>query len=215
MAKGRPKRADTTSATRNRILSAAAQILSAKGYSETRLSDIADSAQVRAPAVYYYFASREELIAEVMAVGQRRLREHVESALAALPASTAPMDCISTAVQAHLQVELQLSEFATAVTRNLGQLPDDIRARLRDEGAEYIRLWRGLLEAALHAGEMRPDLDLRAARMLVMGALNWTTEWWDPCQGSLTAVVETAQSLVRHGLGFPAAHHGATDLNMC
>ncbi|MBK1787295.1 TetR family transcriptional regulator [Prauserella sp. ASG 168] len=192
---------DTPSATRDRILDAAARILSEKGYSATRLADIAQLAEVRAPALYYYFSSREELIAEVMAVGQRRLREHVESALAALPPGTAPMDRIDTAVQAHLQVELQLSDFATAVTRNLGQLPDDVRERLRSEGSEYIGLWRRLLEQARAAGLIRPDLDLRAARMLVMGALNWTPEWWNPRQGSLTDVIDTAKSLVRHGLG--------------
>lgn len=138
-----------SSKTRERILSAAAQVLSVKGYSETRLSDIAEIAELRAPAVYYYFASRDELISEVMAVGQHRLREHVESALSALPEDTEPMDRICVAVQAHLQVELELSDFATAVTRNLGQLPDEARSRLRAEGGEYITLWRQLLEQAL------------------------------------------------------------------
>jgi hypothetical protein len=39
------------------------------------------------------------------------------------------------------------------------------------------------------------------ARMLVLGALNWTTEWWNPRRGSLDSVVRTAKSLVRNGLG--------------
>jgi TetR/AcrR family transcriptional regulator, cholesterol catabolism regulator len=207
---GRNRKRDSepakSSATRERILAAAAKILSRKGYSETRLTDIAEIAELRAPAVYYYFASREALIAEVMAVGQRRLRDHVETALAALPADLDPMDRICTAVQAHLQVELQLSDFATAVTRNMGQLPDDVRGLLRQESGEYVMLWRGLLEAARAAGAVRNDLDLRAARMLIMGALNWTPEWWNPEQGSLAGVVATAQSLVRNGLGYPASH---------
>jgi len=40
-----------------------------------------------------------------------------------------------------------------------------------------------------------------AARMMVLGALNWAVEWWNPRRGSLDTVVRTAQSLVRHGLG--------------
>ncbi|MEE1764898.1 MULTISPECIES: TetR/AcrR family transcriptional regulator [unclassified Streptomyces] len=190
-------------ATRNRILAAAARTLSLKGYSATRLADIAERAGVRPPAVYYYFSSREELIAEVMAVGQLRLREHVETALAALPDDTPPMDRICAAVEAHLRVELDLSDFATAVSRNSGQLPEDIRARLRADSGAYFDLWRDLLARARAAGAIRNDIDLRAARMLVMGALNWTPEWWNPRQGSLTGVIRTAQSLVRHGLGVP------------
>ncbi|WP_405846669.1 TetR/AcrR family transcriptional regulator [Streptomyces sp. NBC_01518] len=192
-----------SAATRDRILAAAARVLSLKGYAATRLSDIADLAGVRTPAVYYYFPSREVLITEVMVVGQLRLREHVETELAALPVRTPPMDRICAAVEAHLQVELDLSDFATAVTRNSGQLPDEVRARLREESGAYLALWRDLLATAKAAGAIRDGLDLRVARMLVMGALNWTPEWWNPRQGSLTGVIRTAQSLVRHGLGAP------------
>lgn len=192
-----------SAATRERLLAAAADVLSIKGYSETRLSDIAEIAEVRAPAVYYYFDSRETLIAEVMEVGQRRLREHVETALSALPEDTEPMERICVAVRAHLEVELQLSNFATAVTRNMGQLPEEVRIRLRTEGGEYMILWRQLLEQAHSAGQVRSDLDLRASRQLLIGALNWMPEWWDPHQGSLNRVIETAQSLIRHGLGQP------------
>jgi hypothetical protein len=39
--------------------------------------------------------------------------------------------------------------------------------------------------------------------MLILGALNWAAEWWNPRRGSLDIVVRTAQSLVRHGLGIP------------
>jgi hypothetical protein len=38
--------------------------------------------------------------------------------------------------------------------------------------------------------------------MMVLGALNWAAEWWNPRRGSLDTVVRTAQSLVRHGLGY-------------
>ncbi|WP_081637029.1 TetR/AcrR family transcriptional regulator [Rhodococcus aetherivorans] len=188
-------------ATRERLLFAAAEVLSRKGYSETRLNDIAEVAGLRAPAMYYYFRSRHELIAEVMAVGQTRLREYVCAALEQLPANTSPIDKICAAVAAHLEVELELSHFAMAVTRNTGQLPDDIRTRLREESRAYSNLWRTLMEEADEAGQIRPDLDLRAARKLVIGALNWTPEWWRHSEGTLAELTSTAQSLVRNGIG--------------
>jgi hypothetical protein len=61
-------------------------------------------------------------------------------------------------------------------------------------------MWRKLLQDAGNAGLLRPDLDPMAARMMVLGALNWAAEWWNPRRGSLDTVVRTAQSLVRHGL---------------
>jgi hypothetical protein len=66
-------------------------------------------------------------------------------------------------------------------------------------------MWRKLLQDADNAGLLRPDLDPMAARMMVLGALNWAAEWWNPRRGSLDTVVRTAQSLVRNGLGLRQA----------
>lgn len=187
--------------TRERILFAAAEVLSNKGYSATRLNEIAATADLRAPAVYYYFSSRHELIAEVMAVGQARLREHVVAALADLSPETGPLDRLCAAAAAHLEVGLELSHFVTAVTRNTGQLPEDVRARLRDDSRAYSQLWRELIESAHDAGQIRDDLDRRAVVKLVMGALNSTPEWWQRSEGSLAQLISTVQSMLRHGLG--------------
>jgi TetR/AcrR family transcriptional regulator, cholesterol catabolism regulator len=193
--------ADSKSAyTRQRIMDAAAYVLSRKGYAGTRLSDVAEVAQVRAPAIYYYFSSREELIEEVMSAGSCDMRLYVTEVLAQLPADRTPMDRILAAVEAHLRHVLDLSDYATAATRNAGQVPEDIRERQREEEARYGSLWRKLIDDAVEAGELRPDLDPRVARMLVLGAVNWATEWWNPRRGSLQVVVRTAQSIVLHGL---------------
>ena len=61
------------------------------------------------------------------------------------------------------------------------------------EALGMLRTVMGYLAATDHVA--------MAARMLVLGALNWAAEWWNPRRGSLEAVVRTAQSLVRHGLG--------------
>src|SRR6266536_4955655 len=72
--------------------------------------------------------------------------------------------------------------------------------RYAAEASQYGDMWRKLLQDAENAGLLRPDLEPMAARMMVLGALNWAAEWWNPRRGSLDTVVRTAQSLVRHGL---------------
>lgn len=186
--------------TRERILDAAAHVLSRKGYAGTRLGDIADQAQLQAPAIYYYFPSREDLIEEVMWVGIQRLRRHVAEVLEALAPGAPPMDRIGAAVEAHLHIVLELSEFATAVIRNSGQIPEEMRTRQLAEEAAYGTLWQKLIRDADAAGDLRADLDPRIAHRLVIGALNWAAEWWNPRRDSLDTVVRTAQSLVLHGL---------------
>lgn len=198
--------ADSKSArTRQRILDAAAHVLSRKGYAGTRLTDVAEQAQVQAPAIYYYFPSREDLIEEVMWSGIAAMREHLHGVLAALPAGADPLERIDAAVEAHLRYCLEISDYTTASIRNAGQVPESIRVRYSAEAAKYGDTWRKLLQEARHAGLLRPGLDPVTARMMVLGALNWSAEWWNPRRGSLDIVVRTAQSLVRHGLAAPDA----------
>jgi len=186
--------------TRQRILDAAAHVLSRKGYAGTRLEDVASAAEVAAPAIYYYFASRDDLVEEVMWSGIARLREHVTGTLAALPPGAGPLDRIDAAVEAHLRYSLEISDYATASIRNAGQVPESIAIGPTAEASRYGDMWRALLRDADRAGLLRPDLDPVAARMMVLGALNWAAEWWNPRRGSIEVVVRTAQSLVRHGL---------------
>lgn len=186
--------------TRTRILDAAAHVLSVKGFAGTRLTDVAEYAQLQAPAIYYYFPSREDLIEEVMYAGISDMREHLQRTLDALPEGTPAMDKIMAAVESHLRHELELSDYTTASIRNSGQVPEHLQTRQKKEESAYGRIWQRLFTEAIADGDIRDDIDPRMARLLVMGALNWAAEWWNPSRGAVDAVVSTAQILVRTGL---------------
>ncbi len=166
--------------TRQRILDAAAHVLSRQGYAGTRLTDVAEAAEVQPPAIYYYFPSREDLIEEVMWSGIARMTDHVQAQLDALPLAATPMERIETAVEAHLRYQLEVSDFTAASIRNAGQIPEHIRLRYNAESSRYGDIWRKLVTDARDQGDLRPELEPRAARMLVLGALNWAAEWWNP-----------------------------------
>jgi TetR/AcrR family transcriptional regulator, cholesterol catabolism regulator len=157
-------------------------------------------AEIQAPAIYYYYASKDELIEEVMWAGIADMREHVVAALSQLPDGTPPLDRLLAAVEAHLRHALEISDYTTASIRNAGQVPASIRKRQILEERRYGKVWRRLINDLAEEGRLRPDLDLYIAQMLVLGALNWAVEWWNPRRGSLEAVVANAQSFIRHGV---------------
>lgn len=190
-------------------MDAAAHVLSTKGYAGLRLNDVAAQAELQAPAIYYYYPSRDDLIEEVMWVGIADMREHVITVLDGLPADVCALDRLLAAVEAHLRHELEISDYTTAAIRNAGQVPAAIRKRQLLEEQRYGEIWRRLINAIARSGALRADLDLYLAQMLVLGALNWAVEWWDPRRGSLDTVVANAQSFVRHGL----TERSVVDLN--
>lgn len=189
--------------TRRRILDAAAKVLSEQGYAGTRLVDVAEVAGVQAPAIYYYFASRDELIDEVLWTGVSTVHQYLEKTQADLPGDTEPMERLLAAVEAHLWCELEVSDYTVASIRNLGQVPDVLRSRSRDVERSYTRLWQELFDEARRAGALRPEADVNLSRLLLLGALNWAAEWWDPKQRSFDELVAAAQDMVRYGLGNP------------
>jgi TetR/AcrR family transcriptional regulator, cholesterol catabolism regulator len=200
-AAGDDKIAESKSAlTRARILDAAARVLSANGYAGLRLTDVAAEAEIQAPAIYYYYASRDALIEEVMWAGIADMREHVVAALDELPDGTPPLDRLLAAAESHLRHALEISDYTTASIRNAGQVPLAIRKRQVFEEERYGEVWRRLINDLARVGRLRPELDLYIAQMLVLGALNWAVEWWTPRRGSLETVVANAQSFIRHGI---------------
>lgn len=190
--------------TAARILDAAAHLLARRGYGGLRIHDVARTADVRPAAIYYYFASREELVEEVLWFGMARLRSHVEGILAALPAETSARDRLLRLVEEHLRYELAVSDYTQASIRNAGQVPPGIRERQRQEFRAYRDLWIGIVDRAAGAAGLAPDPDRRLEVMLVIGALNWAAEWWRPERGDLEAVVAQARIFVGNGL-LPAA----------
>src|ERR1043165_5897474 len=58
--------ADTSESTRERIIEAARQAFHDRGYAETSLQDIAERAHARGGSLYYFFKTKESLLAAVL-----------------------------------------------------------------------------------------------------------------------------------------------------
>lgn len=187
--------------SRLRILDAAAYVLSREGYAGTRLADIAKKADLKISTLYYYFESREELVLDVLLTGSKRVREHTEEAVAALSPTASPIDRLCTAVEAHLRYILEISHYSEATIRNTSQLPDHMRKTIAAEQALYGRFWQGLVDDAAGDEVCASGAERRALRLLIIGALNWTIEWWAPGRISVDDIVAMALTMTRRTLG--------------
>jgi AcrR family transcriptional regulator len=200
-----PRRERKSDKTRRRILDAAAEVMNRDGFAGARLADIAELAGVRVPGVYYYFESREAILEEVVMIGARVAMDNVTARLSALPPEATALDRICAAFGGHLEMVLKESAYTAAAMRTMGQLPSDIRERQLRQQRAYGELWHDLISAGTESGAIDPDLDPSAARMFLMGAVNWAPEWWKPERGSIEDAVATVELLVRNALSSSAA----------
>ena len=199
---GKPTKSELT---RQRILDAAASIFRSQGYSAARLSDIATAAGVQTGSMYYYFESREALVEEVLHLGIVVAWGHVKEAVDALPPTATPLDRLRAAIRAHTKVQLEITDYSSAHARIIGQVPSEVRRRNLVDQINYGEYWNGLLKDAVASGEVRDDLDLYVTRMLMFGALNWTSEWYRPRSGrSAEAIADQALAILLEGVKTPA-----------
>jgi AcrR family transcriptional regulator len=195
--------------TRQRILDAAAKVFREQGYAHARLSDIAEQAGIQTGSLYYHFDSRDDLVDEILRLGIETAWQHVRDALAELPAAT-PLERLAAAIRAHTTAVLEIGDYASAQARIVGQIPPEVRKRHMGDQRRYGEYWNELLEAAVAAGEIRPDIDLFVVRMLAFGAMNWTAEWYRPRAGtSADVIADQAVAFLLNGLT-PAARSSRT-----
>lgn len=187
--------------SRMRILDAAAQTFRRKGYAGTTLNEIAKAADMQAGSLFYHFGSKDELLEEVLDIGMRRVHEAVEDSQERLPPGAPHRERIRAAVEAHFATLLKHGDYTSANIRIFGQVPEDVQRRhlrLRDA---YAALWRRLLIKAQKAGALRGDVDLGLVRMLLMGALNWSVEWYQPGKKSIETMADHMCLMFFDGIG--------------
>lgn len=196
--------------TRKRILDAAAAELAESGYRSTSLTAIADRIGMQAASLYYHFSSKDELVLEVLRLGTQTVREAVADAVIALGDAPASDQALRVAIRAHLTAVLAQGSYTTANVRSYGQLPPHISAQHREEQRGYGGTWRKLVDRGMQDGTFRRDLDPRAARLLILGAMNWSIEWFDPDDDlGPDQLADQLADMVIDGLGTPRDHAGS------
>lgn len=195
--------------TRDRILLVAARMFRYGGFATTSLREIATEAGITAGSIYNHFASKEEILDEVLRLGIVNVAAAVRARVAALPPSASWRDRISAAVREHLLNALHQGDFTSANIRLWAQLPAAAKERQRAVRREYTDYWRSLFQGARDAGELRPELNVKVVELFVLGALNWTGEWYDPRRESFETLCNELLTIVFDGIACEAPPEGA------
>jgi AcrR family transcriptional regulator len=191
--------AEVDTATRERILLEASRLFRHHGYAATTLREVADAAGIKAGSIYYHFESKEQILGEVLDKGILAVATAVRERVEALPKDATARKKVAAAIEGHLWGLLHHGDFTSANIRIYGQIPPAAKNRHRKVRREYADYWDALLDEAMQRGELRRDIGATIARLFVIGALNWTVEWYNPQKGSFDDFVEQITTIVFDG----------------
>lgn len=166
-----PARRSQKEATRQRVLAAARELFDSHGYQGTTIREIARKAGVAVGSVFTTFASKGEILSEVMQARLDPLYAELDRVMPHVRGSTA--DRLKTMFAIHFEFEFQhvrlfLAHIAAAYDWTLppNARPYGATPRLQE-------IVREALQKGVTQGDVRRDADLREITDLLMAAYAW------------------------------------------
>jgi AcrR family transcriptional regulator len=170
-----PRLSRRRDARRDEILRAAGRIFRVRGYADTGMRDIAESADLSPANLYHYFRGKDEILFYC----QDRALDRMLDAVAAARRTPAPADArLQQVLAAHVQTLLAHVDGGSAHLET-GSLPAGLRERIVRKRDRYERAVRRLVQDGV-AARLFVAGDSALVTRALLGALNWTVTWYRP-----------------------------------
>lgn len=190
--------------TRERIIRAAARLFSEQGYAATSVKQIAAAVKVSAPALYWHFSSKSDLLHAVI---QSTLTRFLASARAAVAeAGTEPHDQLAAIVRMYVRIQLTEVDDVAAYSSLYApghlftHLPKEAHDELRTLEAEVFNVIRLPINSGIERGVFTAPSATVAAHAIVGVIENlpvWTRQIDSPDEDRLVrAHLEIAERIV-------------------
>jgi AcrR family transcriptional regulator len=198
-------------AKRNELLQIAGDVFKEKGFEAATLNDIATRFGTDRAAIYYYFASKDELFQEVFqATAKKVLEENLAEAT-----RIAALD-VAAHEKLRRLIELQITSYEANypyvyvyIQEDMGKVAfqstpwakDMVRKTRRFEG-----IVTDIITAGIKNAEFRDDLSVPLVVKTLFGMVNWTHRWFKPGDRKYTAqqTIDTFSAIFFDGLRRPS-----------
>jgi len=161
---------------REDLLRVCARLFREKGFDGTTVRDISGAAGMHSGSPFYHFPNKQEMLLAVMEQG---LAEGLRRSEAVLAGRLAPEEKFRRLVRVHLGTILEEgNDFIPVMLYEWRALTQANRRRVIALKDRYDALWQKVLDELGRAGRVGGDAQL--ARLLVLGAVNWSAQWYRP-----------------------------------
>lgn len=164
---------DEAKSTRERILDAALNIFSNKGYYDTRMDEIVEEAQTSKGSIYFHFPNKERLfialVDQFSDLLERRVKEAIQEEQGMARVKVALTSVLETFARYRRPAKLLLVQAV-----GLGTIFEKKRLEVTDRFADLIRIY---LDEAIELGDIVP-IDTHIVSHAWMGAIyNVVIQW--------------------------------------
>jgi AcrR family transcriptional regulator len=145
------------------------------------MGEIAESLQMAKGNLYYYFPSKQNLLFFCQDESLGRL---IDAATDISTSGKPAAEQLRSMITFHVKTILQELPGSTAHT-DFRSLPAPLLRKVIKKRDRYEKAFRETIERGIKEGVFR-KCDVRTAAWAILGALNWSVQWYSP-NGELTA----------------------------
>jgi len=172
---GRPPATLNGRTVPERLVEEALRLFAEKGFEGTSVQDVVAAAGVTKGAMYHYFSSKDDLLAEIYA---RVLREQLDR-LQAFASSAAPVEERVHGAAADVVVTtIENLDSTTVFFRSLHQLSPAKQREVRAERRRYHDLFRAMVLEGQKSGVFRDDVSADLVIDYYFGSVHHLPMWW-------------------------------------
>jgi AcrR family transcriptional regulator len=153
---------------REQILAAAAELFARHGFHGVGIDDIGSAVGISGPALYRHFRSKDAMLGEMLTSISEELLAGGQDRVAQ---SGIASDILGELITFHVDFALDNPSLITVQERNLGNLTDPDRRRVRALQRRYVEVWVDAIRAAVDSTD---EPTARAAAHAVFGLINST-----------------------------------------
>jgi TetR/AcrR family transcriptional regulator, cholesterol catabolism regulator len=170
-----------------------ARLFREKGFDGTTIRDISAAAGMHSGSPFYHFPNKQAMLLAVMEQG---LAEGLRRSEKVLAERRPPAEKLRRLVRSHLGTLCEDgNDFIPVLLYDWRSLTPANRRRVIALKDRYDALWQRMLDELARDGLLAGDP--RVARLLVLGAVNWTAQWYRPGgRLSLDAIAAQAARLL-------------------
>lgn len=158
---------------RSAILKAAAKLFASQGFDRASMAEIALACGVSKALLYHYYASKDQLLFDI-------IRAHLDdlvAAIEAVPTTLAPRERLAAMINALLEEYRHADEEHQIQISDLKRLPPEMKAELVERERVLVRQFSGALAGLEPILAARRDL-LTPLTMNLFGMMNWKFMWF-------------------------------------
>jgi AcrR family transcriptional regulator len=188
---GRAKESDLATVkagveTRERLLQAAVDLYSAKGFGGASVEDVVRRAGVTKGAFYHHFESKAHLI---MAIHNGFVDLQIGEITGIIEKGLTPEETLAEAIVVVVRNVLNRKESVTLFIREYPAMPDDVNRAVRARRREYEQLLVGVIDRGRESGVFHTELPTNVLLYGILGMCAWATQWYDPKRAPAPEVI--------------------------